>query len=110
MFVPVDEEDESLAGGAGGVGGGGGEKKETKEEKRERKLTQERERRVARKKVRDAVRGWESMFDGGKEGKYFWVGSVKREEGWEERLGPVRELCQKAKEGRPKRGKEGGKG
>lgn len=101
MFVPVDE-DES-AGGEGGKE----ERKETREEKRERKLRQERERRVARKKVRDAVRGWESMFDGGKDGKYFWVGRVKREEGWEEKLGPVRKLCEKAKEGRPTRGKEG---
>ena len=93
MFMSVDADEE--------------EKKETKEEKRERKLRLERERRVARKKVRDTVRGWEKMFDGGKDGKYFWVGRVKREEGWEERLGPVRELCKKARDGRPKRGKEG---
>ncbi|KAL8786540.1 MAG: hypothetical protein Q9195_008171 [Heterodermia aff. obscurata] len=89
MFMSVDED--------------GGER-ETKEEKREGKLRLERERRVARKKVRDTVRGWESMFDGGKDGKYFWVGRVKREEGWEGKLGPVRELCKKAREGRPKRG------
>lgn len=93
MFMSVDGDEE--------------EKKETKEEKREGKLRLERERRVARKKVRDTVRGWEKMFDGGKDGKYFWVGRVKREEGWEERLGPVRELCKKARDGRPKRGKEG---
>lgn len=97
MFIPVDDEE-----GADGL-------KETKEEKRERKLRQERERRVAKKKVADTVRGWEKMFDGGKDGKYFWVGRVKREEGWEEKLGPPRELCRKAREGRPKRGREGGK-
>jgi len=100
MFVPVHEDDE-------GEGGAGRVKEETREEKRERKVRREREWRVATGQVRDAVRGWESMFDGGKGGKYFWVGRVKREEEWEEREGPVRELCQKAREQRPKRTKEG---
>lgn len=98
MFVPVDEVEE---------GEGGATMKETREEKRERKLRREREWRVARGQVRDAVRGWESMFDGGKGGKYFRVGRIKREEGWEEKEGPVRVLCQKAREQRPKRAKEG---
>jgi predicted heme/steroid binding protein len=101
IFVPVDEEEE------GGGGGGAGMKEETREEKRERKLRREREWRIARASVRDVVRGWERMFDGGKGGKYFWVGRIKREEGWEEREGPVRELCQKAREQRPKRDKDG---
>lgn len=95
MFMSVDEDESSG--------------RETKDEKKERKLRLERERRVARKKVRDAVAGWEKMFDGGKDGKYFWVGSVKREEGWEEKLGPVRELCKKVREGRPKRGEGTGR-
>ena len=92
MFVPFEADE--------GVGGKPGE---TKEEKKERKLRRERELRVARKKVGDTVKGWQKMFDGGKEGRYFKVGSVRREEGWEESLGPVRELCKKAREGRPKR-------
>ncbi len=89
MFMPVEEE-------AGGD--------LTKEEKRERKLRRERERRIARKKVEEAVRGWERMFDGGKDGKYFQVGKVDRGpgSGWEG-WGEVKELCQKAREGRPRR-------
>lgn len=87
----------------------GEDRRETKEEKTERKLRLEREKRVAKKKVRDTVAGWEKMFDGGKDGKYFRVGRVKREEGWEEKLGPVRELCKRAREGRPKRDGDGGK-
>ena len=95
MFMSVDE-DES-------------DGRETKEEKKKRKLRLERERRVAKKKVRETVAGWEKMFDGGKDGKYFRVGRVKREDGWEEKLGPVRKLCKKARDGRPKRGAESGK-
>ena len=76
----------------------------TKEEKRERKLRREREKRTARKKVEESVRGWEKMFDGGKDGKYFSVGKVNRGpgSGWEG-WGEVKELCQKAREGRPRR-------
>lgn len=64
----------------------------------------EREWRVARQMVVDTVKGWEKLFDGGKGGAYFRVGKVVREEGWEERLGPVRELCEKARRGRVTRG------
>lgn len=64
----------------------------------------ESEWRVARQMVVDTVEGWERLFDGGKGGAYFRVGKVVREEGWEERLGPVRELCEKARRGRVKRG------
>lgn len=76
----------------------------SKEERRERKLRRERERRIARKKVQDTVKGWETMFNGGKGGKYFRVGKVDRGpgSGWEG-WGEVRELCAKAKEGRPRR-------
>ena len=70
----------------------------------ERKIRRERERRVARGKVKETVGGWERMFDGGKGGKYFWVGRVRREVGWEGKL-ERRELCEKARKGRPKRGK-----
>lgn len=89
MFMPVEEE-------AGG--------EPTKEERRERKLQREREKRLARKQVEETVRGWEKMFDGGKDGKYFRVGKVDRGpgSGWEG-WGDVKELCAKAKEGRPRR-------
>ncbi|CAD6586958.1 MAG: hypothetical protein ASARMPRED_002894 [Alectoria sarmentosa] len=89
MFMPVDEE----------VGG-----ELTREERREKKLHRERDKRVARKKVEETVRGWERMFDGGKDGKYFKVGKVNRRpgSGWEG-WGEVKELCAKAREGRPRR-------
>ena len=89
MFMPVEEKAEGDL---------------TREEKRERKLEREREKRVARRKVEETVRGWERMFDGGKDGKYFRVGKVNREpgSGWEG-WGEVKELCQKAREGRPRR-------
>ena len=76
----------------------------TREEKRERKLRKERERRLAKKQVEETVRGWERMFDGGKDGKYFKVGKVWRGEGsgWEG-WGEVKELCEKARAGRPGR-------
>jgi len=64
----------------------------------------ERERRVARRRVEEVVRGWERWFDGGWGGRYFWVGRVwMGEGGW----GEVRELCRKAREGRPRREAEG---
>ena len=76
----------------------------TKEERRERKLRREREGRLARRKVEETVRGWERMFDGGKEGKYFRVGRVERGKGsgWEG-WGEVKVLCEKARKGRPRR-------
>ena len=89
MFMPVEEE-------AGG--------EPPKGERRERKLKREREKRVASKRVEETVRGWERLFDGGKDGKYFRVGKVDRgpDSGWEG-WGDVKELCQKAREGRPRR-------
>lgn len=76
----------------------------TREEKRERKLRKERERRLAKKQVEETVKGWERMFDGGKDGKYFKIGKVWRGEGsgWEG-WGEVKELCEKARAGRPGR-------
>lgn len=75
-----------------------------KEQKRERKLRKERETRLAKKKVEETVKGWERMFDGGKEGRYFRVGKVDRgpESGWEG-WGELKELCEKAREGRPRK-------
>lgn len=67
-------------------------------------VRREREWRVAREMVEETVKGWEKLFDGGKGGAYFRVGRLVREEGWEKRLGPVRELCEKARRGRVKRG------
>ena len=95
MFLPVGEEGEEEEEERGGEEGSGDE---------EGKRRREMEWRVARERVAVTVRGWEKLFDGGKGGAYFRAGKVVREEGWEERLGPVRELCEKAKRGRVKRG------
>jgi predicted heme/steroid binding protein len=84
MFIPVDDEEEVNM--------------ENKEARRARKLRREREVREARRKVFDTVEGWRKMFDGGKGGKYFWVGKVVGQE-W----GEKRKLCQKAMNERPKR-------
>lgn len=90
MFMPVDDEEEE-------------EVVATKT----KKLRRERERRVARKKIEEAVRGWEKLFNGGKGGKYFWVGEV---DFTGERLPEeVQGLCEQALEGRPRRG-DGGRG
>lgn len=86
MFIPLDSEDEDE-----GVSKG------------DKKKRREREAREARKQVRDVVRGWEGMLGG----KYDVVGKVVGQE--EERWGEVRELCEKAQEGRKRRG-EGGQG
>ena len=92
MFVPLDEEEEVVS-------------------SKVRKVRRERDLRVARRKVEEAVEGWRRLFDGGKGGRYFWVGRVVRGEE-EEGMGEVRALCRAAREGRPRRGKggEGGEG
>ena len=93
MFISTDLTDSTIDEG-----------KLSKEERRERKLRKERETRLAKKKVEETVRGWERMFDGGKDGRYFRVGRVDRGEGsgWEG-WGEVKQLCEKAREGRPRR-------
>ena len=58
------------------------------------------EKRIARKKVTEAVTHWERFF--AKNDKYFKVGIVKREVGWVDRL-PQRELCEAARKARPSR-------
>ena len=100
FFEEEGEEEEEAGKGKGKEEGKGF----TKEERREWKLRREREGRLARKKVEETVRGWERMFDGGKEGKYFRVGKVDRGEGsgWEG-WGDIKVLCEKARKGRPRR-------
>ena len=110
MFMPVEED---VVPGPADSRGEGPEKAPQginaepgidKINKRGRKLRRERERRVAKKQVAGTIDGWRKMFDGGKGGKYFFRGTINREEGsgwggW----GPVKELCEKAREGRPRR-------
>ncbi|KAL8711247.1 MAG: hypothetical protein Q9220_004392 [cf. Caloplaca sp. 1 TL-2023] len=83
MFIPIDDPEEVVSSTV-------------------RKVRREQEVRLARKKVESVVAGWRGMFDGGKGGRYFWVGGVdRRGEGWGERRG----LCEKAERERPLRGK-----
>jgi predicted heme/steroid binding protein len=83
MYIPLDDASEVLTKG-------------------EAKIRRERDLRVARKQIVGTVGHWAEVF-GGKTGRpYFYVGEIKREEGWLENI-PKRELCAPAKEGRPKR-------
>lgn len=58
----------------------------------ELKMAREREKRAAKKQVYDGIAHWEKLFRGETGKAYFYVGEVKREKGWLEKL-PVRELC-----------------
>jgi predicted heme/steroid binding protein len=88
MYIPVDDQDQAAALSKGQL-----------------KVRRERDLRVARKHVNDGIEGWAKVFRGETGRPYFWVGTIKREEGWLEKL-PRRELCTLAAQGRPKRSEE----
>lgn len=77
-----------------------------RDERREWKVRREGERRRARREVEEVVEGWRRVFDGGKGGKYFRVGSVVGAE----QKGEKPNLCEKAKGQRPKKKKKKKKG
>ena len=79
VYLPIEDEEEVIGSG-------------------ERKTRAERERREARRKVRDEVTKWEAFYREHK--KYFAVGKVVGEE---RHTGEVKRLCEQAKKGRPKR-------
>jgi len=98
-YMPVDAEEVESYDENGNYRKTGGKKDLTKAQE---KVRRELETRMAKKKVQDTIAGWAFMFSG-KAGKdYFPVGEVVREEGWMDKL-PVRELCQRALNTRPKR-------
>jgi hypothetical protein len=66
------------------------------------KVRRERDLRLARNHIREGIEGWSKVFRGDTGRPYFWVGTIKREEGWLEKL-PKRELCELASTGKPKR-------
>ena len=74
---------------------------EEKDVTKEQKKIREQELRKARKKVKETLDGWTKMFTGAGGKDYFEVGTVKREEGWLEKL-PKRTLCAQAQKSRPK--------
>jgi predicted heme/steroid binding protein len=83
MYIPIDPENEAISKG-------------------EKKIRREREMRLAKKRIKDGLDHWRRVFSGETGRPYFWVGDIKREEGWLEKL-PERELCEQAKDQRPKR-------
>ncbi|RMD40338.1 hypothetical protein DV735_g4791, partial [Chaetothyriales sp. CBS 134920] len=68
---------------------------------REKKLRAEREKREAKKRVLQAVQGWEDFYQ--KNAKYIEVGKVVGTPTVYE--GPAPTLCEQAQQGRPKRSK-----
>jgi predicted heme/steroid binding protein len=69
--------------------------------KGELKKLREQERRRAREEVHKALKHWVDFFEGSR--KYTKIGKVKREKGWETKGAP-HPLCERAQEGRQKRG------
>lgn len=68
----------------------------------ELKKKKEQERRNAQKEVYKALKHWVDFFENSP--KYRKVGTVKRPKDWSlDGLGPVKPLCKKADDGRPKR-------
>jgi hypothetical protein len=68
----------------------------------ERKNRHAQELRSARKQVVAGLENWHKLFRGDKGKAYRRVGTVRREEGWLERM-PVRKLCEQAEKSRPVR-------
>ncbi|KAF2431500.1 cytochrome b5, partial [Tothia fuscella] len=84
MYTPLDDPEEAAL------------------SKAQSKIRREADRRRARKRITEGIANWESVFKGETGRPYFYVGSIKREKGWLEKL-PRRELCQAAKEARQTR-------
>jgi predicted heme/steroid binding protein len=88
MFIPIDSPDEPPL------------------SSKELKIRNERDLRVARKKIKEGIDGWAKVFRGETGRPYFYVGQIKRDPDFWEKL-PRRELCQQAIDSRPKREKDG---
>lgn len=82
IYIPLDDNDDDLLSSA------------------ERKTRSERERRLAKKKVREEVQKWEDFYKNSQ--KYFEVGKVLRQDKYD---GPPPVLCDSAMKSRPKRSK-----
>jgi hypothetical protein len=98
MFMPVDPEEKANASPE--------DIEKAKHRKplssAERKNRHSQEVKSARKKVEQGLEGWHALFRGDKGKPYRRVGTVKREEGWLDKL-PKRTLCEQAEKGRPVR-------
>ncbi|KAF2673669.1 cytochrome b5 [Microthyrium microscopicum] len=84
MYIPIDQDTDPVL------------------SKGQMKIRRDQERRAAKKRVKDGIDGWADLFSGGTGKPYFYVGYIKREEGWLEKL-PKRELCESAVKSRPAR-------
>ena len=82
MFIPIDDPDDER------------EKSLTSAQRKTRK---EKERRDAKKRVKQEVEKWEKFYTNSK--KYFQVGRVVAQE----YTGDIPELCAEAQKARPKR-------
>lgn len=89
MFIPVDDPEIDMLYTSG-----------------EMKKLREQEKRQAKVEAWKALKHWVDFFANNP--KYPKIGEVKREEGWRTK-GPVKKLCQRAQEGRPKRKRPAGK-
>ena len=74
------------------------------ETRRKAKILREQAQRKGRERVRQGIEHWQRTFSGATGRPYFLVGEVIREDGWLEKL-PKRQLCDAAKEQRPKASK-----
>jgi hypothetical protein len=99
MYMPIDADQKPDA---------TPEEKEMAREKRkamtkgEVKNRHAKELREARKQVKEGLENWHTLFRGEKGKAYRRVGSVKREDGWMDKI-PKRPLCEQAEKGRPVR-------
>lgn len=84
MYIPIDDPNEAPL------------------SKGQMKTRRERDVRLARKRIVEGLGHWESVFSGETGRPYFYIGKIRREKDWLEKL-PKRELCQAAKDGRPSR-------
>ena len=92
IFVPVELDEEPRT-------GNGHTAEEIRETRKDWKVRRERAYRDGRARVTETVERWRKTFDGGKGGKYFRVGQLRREHHWQ---GEKKTLCEKAKKARPK--------
>ena len=92
MFVPVELDEEPKM-------GNGLTAEENRKRRRDWKVRRERAYRDGRARVKETVERWRKTFDGGKGGKYFRVGQLRREDRWQ---GEKKMLCEKAIKARPK--------
>ncbi|KAF1939914.1 hypothetical protein EJ02DRAFT_407561 [Clathrospora elynae] len=101
MFMPIEpEEKPGLTAEDKAVEVQKAKLRRSKLSKGELKNRHAQELRSARRQAKQGLEGWHALFRGDKGKPYRKVGTVKREEGWLDKV-PKRELCEQAAKGRP---------